>query len=445
MVTAAAVLSLWAGISVSTHGFRSDTNPLDNLQASPSDTMPAAAPETFRQAQALETESRSEEAEYQTLPMEKERQSAKRLQVGAGDTISTLLGGLGISARDIHQLLQAGSEASQLYRIFPGQVFEVSLDSQGALQRLIFEESAARSVEWVRAAGSSGNEFVASVKEIEPERELSYASETIVKNLFVAGQRSGLGDEIILRLARIFRWDIDFVLDIRAGDAFEVLYESEYLNGELYRYGEILAARFVNRGKTHTAIRYVDEDGDSAYFAPDGTNLRGAFLRAPVDFTRVSSGFSLKRRHPIFDRVRAHLGIDYAAPTGTPVMAAGDGTVITVAYRSSSGNYVEIRHANSIETRYLHLSGFAKGLKQGDRVAQGEVIGYVGSTGWSTGPHLHYEFIENGRHLDPQKVAVVRDSAISDDERIRFLIHMDPLLQQLNHFGESHTNVAAAQ
>ncbi len=393
-------------------------------------------------ATPLELETVSAPEELETIEKH-QKHFSERLQVGAGDTISALLGDLGVSAHEIHQLLQASPEASKLYRIYPGQVLEVDLDPQGGLERLRFAESAAKSIEWTRT--SSSNEFVTNVHEIEPERKLSYASETILKSLFIAGQRSGLADEIILRLASIFRWDIDFVLDIRAGDTFEVLYEAEYLDGEFYRYGEILAARFVNRGKTHTAIRYVDAQGDPAYYAPDGTNLRGAFLRAPVDFTRVSSGFSLKRRHPVFNRVRAHLGVDYAAPTGTPVKAAGKGTVTTVAYRSSSGNYVEIRHANGIETRYLHLSRFAKGLEKGDRVAQGEVIGFVGSTGWSTGPHLHYEFIENGRHLDPQKVAVIRDSAISEHERIRFLVHTDPLLQHLDGFTTSGMNIVAAQ
>jgi len=430
VVGAASLLLLTAFSSV---GFRGE-QAIVEAEVSPPTATVTATP--------LEPETVSAPEEIEAIEKHQKRFS-ERLQVGAGDTISTLLGDLGVSAREIHQLLQASPEASKLYRIYPGQVLEVDLDSQGGLERLRFLENAAKSIEWTRTSNS--DEFVANFHEIEPERKLSYASETILKSLFVAGQRSGLGDEIILRLARIFRWDIDFVLDIRAGDAFEVLYETEYLNGEFYQYGEILAARFINRGKTHTALRYVDADGDPAYYAPDGTNLRGAFLRAPVDFTRVSSGFSLKRRHPVFDRVRAHLGVDYAAPTGTPVKAAGKGTVTTVAYRSSSGNYVEIRHANRIETRYLHLSRFAKGLKKGDRVAQGEVIGFVGSTGWSTGPHLHYEFIENGRHQDPQKVAVIRDSAISEDERIRFLVHIDPLLQRLDGFSAGGTHVAAAQ
>ena len=373
--------------------------------------------------------------------------AAKKIHVGPGDSISTLLGDIGVSAGQIHRLLQGGTETSKLYRIFPGQVFEADLnlsaDADNRLVKLRFEENPTRSIEWTRDAATG--DFIVEVDEVEPEVKLGYASESIVKSLFIAGQRSGLGDEIILRLARIFRWDIDFVLDIRAGDAFEVLYESEYVDGEFYRYGEILSARFVNRGKVHTAVRYVDTTGEAAYYAPDGTNLRGAFLRAPVDFTRVSSGFSHKRKHPLFDRVRAHLGVDYAAPTGTPVRAAGKGRVTTVAHRSSSGNYVEIRHAGGIETRYLHLSRFARGLAKGDRVAQGEVIGFVGATGWATGPHLHYEFIENGNHLDPQKVAVIRDSAISEQERIRFLVHMDPLLHHLDGFSAGRMSVAAAQ
>ena len=363
----------------------------------------------------------------------------ERVQVARGDNISTLLGGLGVTPGELHELLRDGERTKALRRIFPGQWVEVSTHKDGGLNKLRLEKNAASSLEWTRG----GDGFVLNALEIAPEVEIAYASETILNNLFVAGQRGGLGDEIILRLAKIFRWDIDFVLDVRAGDSFELVYESEYLDGKFHRYGDILAARFTNRDRDHTAIRYIDSDDNKSYFTPEGESMRGAFLRAPVDFTRVSSGFSYKRRHPLFNRVRAHLGVDYAAPSGTPIKAAGKGSVKTVDRNSSSGNYVEIQHPNGIQTRYLHLSRFARGLKPGTGVEQGEVIGYVGATGWATGPHLHYEYIEGGKHMDPRKVEVQRDAAISEQERGHFLAQTTPLLNRLERFGSSATLVGA--
>ena len=368
-------------------------------------------------------------------------QIAQRVQVEPGDNISTLLDHLGVDPGELQVLLRDGEQAFELRRVFPGQWIEVGMNPDGRLDMLRIERDAANSIEWRRREGRG--DFQLNIESLEPEVHLSYASETIVNNLFIAGQRGGLGDEIILRLAKIFRWDIDFVLDVRTGDSFELLYESKYLDGKFHRYGDILAARFTNRGSVHTALRYINEEGETEYYTPDGKNLRGAFLRAPVDFTRVSSGFSFKRRHPLFDKVRAHLGVDYAAPTGTPVKAAGTGKVITVQRKSSSGNYVEIAHAGGIETRYLHLSRFARGITPGTRVRQGDVIGYVGSTGWATGPHLHYEYIENGRHMDPRKIPVVRDEAIADADMSLFLAQTSPWHDRLNSF-DSRISVIGA-
>ena len=376
-----------------------------------------------------------EQAEVQVVP----KLNIQRVQVSPGDNISTLLGELGITPGELHELLSQGERARELRRIFPGQWVEVSRQKDGSLEKLKLERNAASSLEWIRE--SEG--FQLHALEIAPEVQIAYASETILNNLFVAGQRGGLEDEIILRLAKIFRWDIDFVLDLRTGDSFELVYESEYLNGEFLRYGDVLAARFINRGRDHTAIRYIDEGGNKSYFTPGGESMRGAFLRAPVDFTRVSSGFSHNRLHPLFNRVRAHLGVDYAAPSGTPVKAAGKGAVKTVDRNSSSGNYVVIQHPNGVQTRYLHLSRFARGLRPGTRVEQGEVIGFVGATGWATGPHLHYEYIENGRHMDPRRVEVQRDEAVSEGERSHFLAQTTPLLNRLDGFSSSTTLVGA--
>lgn len=412
--------------------FALNTRSLSNANAMPDNR----GQEANRPAVATHVEV-SQEVGEDALPSATRKR--ERVQVLQGDNISSLLRKLGVSSADLHQLLEKGERASELRRIFPGQWVEVDKDEDGSLKALKLEKNAATSLQWTRV----GYGFELRLVEIEPEVRVSNASATIVNNLFVAGQRVGLGDEIILRIAKIFRWDIDFALEVRAGDSFELVYESEYLDGEFHRYGDILAVRFSNRGRDHTAIRYLDEDGNISFFTPEGESMRGAFLRAPVDFTRVSSGFSYTRLHPLFNRVRAHLGVDYAAPSGTPVKAAGNGWIKEVDRNSSAGNFVTIEHPNDIETRYLHLSRFVRGLKPGAEVQQGDVIGYVGATGWATGPHLHYEYIQSGTHMDPRRVDVQREMSISDEEKNRFLAQTTPLLNQLNDLGSASTLVGA--
>ncbi len=223
----------------------------------------------------------------------------------------------------------------------------------------------------------------------------------ITSSLFNAGKNAGLSDNMILRLAGIFGWDIDFALDIRRGDRFALVYEEIYRDDQFLRQGAILGARFINQGDSFEAVRFDAGDGPD-YYDPEGRPMRKAFLRAPINFTRVSSNFNPRRLHPVTRRVRPHNGTDYAAATGTPVWAAGDGTVIEAGYGRANGNYIFIKHGNHIVTRYLHLS--KKLVGRGDRVRQGQTIGRVGATGMATGPHLHYEFLVNGRHRDPRKV-----------------------------------------
>ena len=242
------------------------------------------------------------------------------------------------------------------------------------------------------------------------ETELVGRRAVIDSSLFVAGQRAGIAAPTIMTLAtQMFGWDIDFALDIREGDEFSVLYEQKFQDGHYVNDGKVLAAEFVNQGKTHRAVWFESQDGQvKGYFTPEGKGMRKAFLRAPLDFTRISSPFNSRRLHPILGIVRAHKGTDYAAPTGTRIWAAGEGRVTFVGRKGGYGNVVVIDHGRGISTVYGHISRFAKGLRPGRHVGQGDVIAYVGMTGLATGPHLHYEYLVNGQQRNPATMPMPR-------------------------------------
>jgi murein DD-endopeptidase MepM/ murein hydrolase activator NlpD len=242
------------------------------------------------------------------------------------------------------------------------------------------------------------------------ETELVGRRARIDSSLFEAGQKAGISGETILTLAnQIFGWDIDFALDIREGDEFGVLYEQKYQDGHYVTDGRVLAAEFVNQGKTHRAVWFESKDGEiKGYFTPGGHGMRKAFLRAPLDFTRISSNFNLHRLHPLLGIVRAHKGVDYAAPTGTPIWAAGSGRVEFVGRKGGYGNVVIVDHGKGISTLYGHMSRFASSLRVGRQVGQGDTIGFVGATGTATGPHLHYEYRVNGTHKNPATIPLPR-------------------------------------
>jgi len=243
-----------------------------------------------------------------------------------------------------------------------------------------------------------------------------------------------------MNLAGIFAWDVDFVLDIRTGDDYYVLYEQIFQDGEYVSDGEIIAAEFNNNGRTIQAIRYVDKNGRSDYYTPDGQSVRKAFLRAPVDF-RVSSSFNPNRRHPVLKTVRPHRGTDYAAPRGTPIKAAGDGKVIFRGVKSGYGNVVILQHGGNITTLYAHMSKFASKVRTGTRVRQGQTIGYVGKTGLVTGVHLHYEYRLNGVHRNPRTVSLPQAAPIGDEYRDDFLASVEPILNELLQY--KRTQVAS--
>jgi len=275
------------------------------------------------------------------------------------------------------------------------------------------------------------DQLQASVLDNPLESRVRTIRATIDSSLFEAVENAGAHDQTAVTLADIFRWDIDFVLDIQPGDSFVVTYQEFYQDGKYLKDGPVLAASFINHGHEYLAVRYVDPDGGIHYYTPDGKSMQKAFLRAPVAFTRVSSKFNTARRHPILNLIRAHKGIDYAAPMGTPVEAAGDGRIRFAGRKGGYGNVVEIDHSGGIVTVYGHLSRFAKGTHVGAHVTQGTVIAYVGMTGLATGPHLHYEYRVNGVFKNPQTVALPDAQPIDARWRDDFVAHSTPLLGTL--------------
>ena len=344
------------------------------------------------------------------------------------DNLATIFKREGISAKELQSILESGPLAQRLKHIYPGQTLMLERGEDGALMRLTYSPTPMESLVFVRRGSSFDVKQIAR----RPEIQLKVMHGLIDHSLFVASQRIGLDDETTMRLAQIFQWDIDFVLDIRQGDAFDIVVEKLYLKGDFVGYGNILAARFVNQSNSYLAIRYVDREGTTGYFTPNGESMKKAFLRAPLEFTRISSNFNMKRVHPLWNRTMPHRGIDYVAPVGTPVLAAGAGQVRTTSYTKANGNYVVIGHGSEFETKYLHLSKFSPGTTRGKRVTQGDVIGFVGSTGWATGPHLHYEFLVNGKHRNPRTVSLPKSDPINKREIERFQSHVQPTLALLS-------------
>ena len=279
-----------------------------------------------------------------------------------------------------------------------------------------------------------GTGYTAEKRLREPEILLAYREGVIQDSLYLSGKRANLPDKLIMEMANIFGWDIDFVFDIRPGDSFSLLYEDRFIDGEKLSAGKIIAASFTNRKKTLNAVRYTDSNGTSDYFTPKGLSMRKTFLRTPLDIFRISSGFNLRRKHPIHKKIMAHRGVDYAAPRGTPVYAAGAGKVIEAGYSKANGNYVFLQHGQTYVTKYLHLN--KKKVRKGQTVKQKQLIGTVGSTGYSTGPHLHYEFLVNGVHRNPRTVKLPQAKPILNNEKAAFQAAITPILVELAQYQQ---------
>ena len=348
-------------------------------------------------------------------------------RVQRGDTIGSLLARAGVNDAEAMQYLRTDPAARPLYQLRPGRPVQVAVDEDGDLVALRFLTNAGDRLVVERL----DNGFRASRSVPAEEVRTTLRSGEIVSSLYGAADAAGIPDRIISALADVFAGEIDFYHDVQRGDRFTVVYEMRYVDGEPAGTGRILAAESVNRGSPHRAFYWRDSDGSANYYTDIGRNARSAFLRSPMELTRITSGFTMARFHPILRDWREHKGIDYAAPKGTPVRATADGVVAFAGWQNGYGNVVFIRHQGAYSTVYGHLSKFAEQLKTGSRVSQGDTIGFVGMTGWATGPHLHYEFRIADQPRDPMSAAVPNASPLSAERLPEFRAAIAPLVDSL--------------
>ena len=355
-------------------------------------------------------------------------------QVRRDDTLASLMARLNVRNQDALDFLRLDPEASALASgLHPGRTIQAQTTENGELLKLQYQTgpNAALNIE----RSDSGYQAASVTPEYETRSELKSAE--IKSSLFEATDSADIPDHVALQLADIFSSDIDFHSDLRRGDRLMVIYEASYHNGELVKTGQVLAAEFINDGKTYSAIMYRNPEGQASYYTPEGKSLHKSFLRSPLEFSRISSGFSLARFHPILNTMRAHKGVDYAAPIGTRIKAAAEGTVDFAGVKGGYGNVIVLQHQNGISTVYGHMSGFAQGMRRGMKVAQGEIIGFVGMTGLATGPHLHYEFKVNGEQRDPTKIALPTAIPLPAKYQANFAANKASLLAQLNLLNTS--------
>ncbi len=351
--------------------------------------------------------------------------------IGRGDTMDRIFRQNDLNLGHLAAIANLEEPRRLFRRIQPGDEFEIVHD-HGSIVSLYAPLDLTSALNVTR--GDDGFEAEIVERPIEVRTRMAYG--VITNSLFESGAEAGLSDRVIMNMAGIFAWDIDFVFDIRQGDNYYVHYEEIWQDGEFVQDGEIIVAEFNNDGETFHAIRFRDSEGQSDYFNPEGDSVRRAFLRNPVEFTRISSNFNPNRRHPVLNTIRAHRGVDYAAPRGTPIMAAGDGRVIFRGVKGGYGNTIILQHGGNITTLYAHLSSFARSAPNGARVRQGQTIGYVGSTGLATGAHLHYEYRLNGVHRNPRTVSLPQAEPIDEQYRERFLASVGPILEELDEFKQ---------
>ncbi len=361
--------------------------------------------------------------------------------VRRGDSLAKLFARSAISPKQLAALMQSGPLAEKLRHIYAGQEVTFLTSPDKELLKLSYSPGRLETLEFER----NGDSFGAKRIERVPAVTTTYRHATINQSLFTASQKIGLRDDLTLRLAQIFQWDIDFVFDIRRGDEFSLVFEEQQLSGKFIGYGRILAADFATQGRRYQAVYFEDANGHGDYYTPTGESMRKAFLRAPVEFSRISSNYNPRRLHPIRKRVMPHRGIDYAAPTGTPILAAGDGRVLSAGRTAPNGNYIVLQHGERFQTKYLHLSKFGRGIKRGVRVHQGQVIGYVGATGWATASHLHYEFLVNGVHQNPRTVALPKAAPVPAGQRAKFQVQSAKRLALLSSYKKTELQIAATR
>lgn len=366
-----------------------------------------------------------------TIPTEDNSLEWISVEVKKGDVLGSIFKRAKIDTQTMQDVLDSGKDAKNLTRLFPGAQLEFGLNAAGELQELRYNLS---NLKTLRITRSDDNTFVAKQLQKEIEVRTEVVAGIISGSFWASAMNAGLSEAQIIDLANVFGYDIDFALDIRSGDSFSVMFERQYAEGQFIGNGAIVAAQFQNQGQLYQAVRHTDGN----FYKPDGGSMRQAFLRAPVNFRYVSSNFNPRRLHPVLGKIKAHNGVDYVAPVGTPIMAAGDGKVIESAMKGANGNYVVIQHANGIVTKYLHLS--KRDVKRGEKVKQGDIIGRLGATGRVTGAHLHYEFVVGGVHRNPRTVKLPQAEPLKGVARAEFTKNAKQYIAQL----KAHERVVLA-
>lgn len=355
---------------------------------------------------------------------------ARELRLQPGETLATLFSKMGVRDVTAMDFLRGDPEAQALFKqLAPGKTLTAKVSADGALQALVFPLNGGKNNALTIERTEQG--FTTNVQDLQVDSRISFQTAVIRHSLFGAADDSGIPDSVAVQLADIFSGDIDFHRDLRKGDQFSVIYQTISYLGKPVRAERILAAELINDGKSYRAFWYQAKDGSGGYYTEDGHNIRKAFLRSPLEFSRITSGFSSARYHPVLQEIRAHRGIDYGAPTGTRVKATGDGKVEFVGNQEGYGKVVVIRHAGDKTTVYGHLSRFSPDIRKGSRVSQGDVIGFVGATGLATGPHLHYEFRVSGVHRNPLAMALPNATPLPQAQIQAFRAHVDEYSMRL--------------
>ena len=346
-------------------------------------------------------------------------------QIRRGDTLAVLLQRLQVHEKGLQQFLAHNEDARSVYKLYPGRTMQAALDPEGKLVWLRYNHTPASMddgisvAKWLEVTPDTDGSFIAQEHSKVADVQIRVAEGRIESSLFGATDRAGIPDAITMQMANILASRIDFMRDLRKGDSFRIVYETHSHDGIESSAGRILALEFNNRDKSHQAVWYAPSDSKGSYYDFEGRSLRGAFLRTALKFSRISSTFGM-RKHPIHGRFTGHKGVDYAAPTGTPIHATADGTVHFIGSQRGYGKTIILSHHGKYSTLYAHQSRFAKGIKKGSKVSQGDLIGYVGATGWATGPHLHYEFRVNNKPVDPLSVDLPVARALEGSERQEF-------------------------
>lgn len=349
------------------------------------------------------------------------------MRVRQGDTIASVFKRLNLSHDELHAMIAAHPRNKILTKVHAGDRVQLLYDDKHAVHELVYRPTLTTQLTVRRAAEG----FESNLTSIQLDQRQAYTHAVIKNSLFASGKRQQIPGHLLKELVEIFQWDVDFARDIHSGDSFSILYDESYLDGQKVGVGHIAAAEFTNQGRSYRAIRFIDPQGHVDFYTPKGVSMKKQFTRTPVKFTRISSTFSLGRWHPILHRLRKHKGVDYAAPSGTPIKATASGQIAFKGRKGGYGNVIIIQHGREYSTLYGHMKNFAQGLSVGSHIRQGQLIGYVGMSGLATGPHLHYEFLINGIHRDPLTVKLPQGNPVPSAYRNQFKAHVNRMLAHI--------------